>query len=192
MRKRGVACCAGVFPGGGRVESGNHSDPPSSPATLDELLREDVIPFTALMPEIDALMPAHVEFPNIEPGLPASLSPQMIRRFLRDQLGFDKHLILTDILDIPLLAARFEPAEAARLAIEAGNDLVLVHHHVESIARALAKLPHWMIDDAGKRLDHFRKKKLHGSLKWSDEAWRKTCTALESLSREFSGDGEPA
>lgn len=190
MRKRGVACCACGFPGGGRADPCCHPGAPSAPATLDELLREDVIPYTALMPEIDALMPSHVEFPAIETGLPASLSPRIIRRFLRDQLGFDQHLVLTDAPGIPHIAARFGAAEAARLAIEAGNDLVIIQGSVEPALDALSGLPHWMIDDAELRLDRFRKKKLHGPLKWSDEAWRSTCAALDALSREFSGADE--
>lgn len=190
MRKRGVACCARGFPGGGTVDPNCQSGAPSCPATFNELLREDVIPYTALMPEIDSLMPSHVEFPSIEPGLPASLAPRIIRRFLRDQLGFDKHLVLTDAPGVPHIAARFGAAEAARLAIEAGNDLVMAHGPADSILDALSRLPHWMIDDAETRLDRFRKKKLHGPLKWSESAWRNSCTALESLSREFSGGAE--
>ncbi|MEN9535838.1 MAG: beta-N-acetylhexosaminidase, partial [Verrucomicrobiota bacterium] len=85
MRKRSIASCGKHFPACGRAVSDPHHDLPSSPATIEELLREDVIPYTALMPELDSIMLAHIEFPNIDPDFPASLSPKIIRRFLRDQ-----------------------------------------------------------------------------------------------------------
>jgi beta-N-acetylhexosaminidase len=104
LRKRHMASCGKHFPAGGRAWSDPHHDLPSSPATLEELLREDVLPFTALMPELDAVMLAHVEFPNIDPEFPASLSRRMIQGFLRDQLGFDHHVVLTDDLDMGAIA----------------------------------------------------------------------------------------
>jgi beta-N-acetylhexosaminidase len=74
IRKRSIATCAKHFPAGGLAESDPHHDLPSSQATLKELMREDVIPYTALMPELDAIMLGHVDFPNIDPEFPASLS----------------------------------------------------------------------------------------------------------------------
>ena len=158
MRKRSVAGCAGNFPGG------------ASTSNLNDLLRRDIIPYTALMPEIDAVMTGSRVFPNIDPEFPAALSQRIVRSFLRDQLGFDKHLVLT------------ESPEVER-AIRAGNDLVILRHPADGAE--IARLPHWMRDDSLTRLEHFRKKKLHGPLKWSEETWRKTCSALKALAAGF-------
>lgn len=190
LRKRHVASCAKHFPAGGRAFSDPHHDLPSSPATLDELLREDVIPYTALMPELDAIMLAHIEFPNIDPDLPASFSPRIIRSFLRGQLGFDDHLVLTDDLDMGAIASRYGRSEDVKLAISAGNDLAMICHTAldtaEAAARAIAGLPHWMTEEAHKRVDHFRRKKLNDPLKWSDANWSETHSALATLAAEFS------
>jgi beta-N-acetylhexosaminidase len=189
LRKRHIASCAKHFPAGGRALSDPHHDLPSSPATIDELLREDVIPYTALMPELDAVMLAHVEFPNIDPDFPASLSPRVIRRFLRDQLGFDKHLVLTDDLDMGAIANRYGRGEDVKLAISAGNDLALICHlaleTAETAARAIAELPHWMTEEARDRIERFRRKKLHPPLKWSDKTWEETCASLAKLAADF-------
>lgn len=188
LRKRHVASCAKHFPAGGRALADPHHDLPSSPATPAELLREDVIPYTALMPEIDAVMLAHVEFPNIDPEFPASLSPRVIRRFLRDQLGFDRHLVLTDDLDMGAIASRYGRGEDARLAIAAGNDLAMICHRTETAeaaARAIAELPHSVRDEALERVERFRRKKLSAPLAWSETKWRQTCAALASLAAEF-------
>jgi len=187
-RKRSVATCGKHFPAGGRARSDPHHDLPSSPATLDELLREDVIPYTALMPELDAIMLAHVEFPGIDPDFPASLSPRIIRRFLRDQLGFDRHLVLTDDLDMGAIASRYGRGEDVKLAITAGNDLAMICHRndtAETAAQAIAALPLWMRDDARDRIDRFRRKKIHPPPTWSDKTWTQTCDALAALAAAF-------
>lgn len=193
QRKRYMASCAKHFPAGGRAESDPHHDLPSCSATLDELLADDVLPYTALMPELDAIMLAHVEFPNIDPGLPASLSPIVIRRFLRDQLGFDKHLVLTDDLDMGAIQKRYGRGEDARLAIAAGNDLALICHQTETAeiaAEAIATLPHGVIDDARQRVERFREKRLHHPPAWSQPNWDKACSAIETIRQQVPDEGE--
>jgi beta-N-acetylhexosaminidase len=189
LRKRHIATCGKHFPAGGRALSDPHHDLPSSSATIDELLREDVIPYTALMPELDAVILAHVDFPNIDPDFPASLSPRVIRRFLRDQLGFDKHLVLTDDLDMGAIAARYGRGEDVKLAISAGNDVALICHRAletaETAARSIAELPHGMREEARDRIERFRLKKIHGPLVWSETKWEETRNALAKLAEDF-------
>ena len=193
QRKRQLAGCGKHFPAGGRAVADPHHDLPSCPATLDELLREDVLPYTALMPELDAVMLAHIEFPNIDAEFPASLSPRIIRRFLRDQLGFDHHLVLTDDLDMGAITSRYSRGEDVQLALRAGNDLALICHQTqtaEAAARAIAELPHWLTEEAHDRVERFRRKKLHGPLVWSDRQWAETCAALTALAAEFPEEPE--
>lgn len=197
MRKSRIASCGKHFPACGRAQSDPHHDLPTSSATLEELLREDVLPYTALMPELDAVMLAHVEFPLIDPELPASLSPRVIRRFLRDQLGFDRHLVLTDDLDMGAIATRYGRGEDVKLAIRAGNDLAMICHRTETAeaaARALAELPHAMLEEARERVERFRRSRLHHPPAWSASRWAATCDALATLAAEVPGDesGPPA
>ena len=194
LRKRSIAGCAKHFPAGGRAQSDPHHELPSCPATLADLLREDVIPYTALMPELDAVMLGHVEFPNIDADFPASLSPRIVRRFLRDQLGFDRHLVLTDDLDMGAIPRRYGRGDDVKLAIEAGNDLAMICHRTataEDAARALAQLPRRVIAEARERVERFREKKLHPPLAWSDQKWSATCTALAKLATEVPEPDAP-
>ncbi len=184
LRKRGIASCGKHFPACGRALSDPHHDLPSSPATIGELLEEDALPYTALGPELDAIMLAHIEFPNIDPEFPASLSPRMIRGFLRGQLGFDRHLILTDDLDMGAITKRYGRGPDVKLAIEAGNDLAMICHDIasaEAAATAIADLPFWMLDEAKERVDRFRRKKLHDPLPWTERRWNETCAAIAKL-----------
>lgn len=183
LRKRSIASCAKHFPACGRAQSDPHHDLPSSPATIEELLREDIIPYTALMPELDAIMLAHVDFPNIDPLFPASLSPRIVQRFLRDQLGFDRHLVLTDDLDMGAITRRYGRGQDVKLAIEAGNDLALICHRTETAelaAAAIAELPQRITNEALERVEKFRRK-LHPPLVWSEKKWQDTCDSLAQL-----------
>ena len=182
-RKRSVLTCGKHFPAGGRALSDPHHDLPSCDATLADLLKEDVLPFTALMPELDAIMLAHVDFPNIDPEFPASLSKRIVTSFLRHQLGFDHHLVLTDDLDMGAISKRYGRGQDVKLAIEAGNDLALICHQIDSAelaAKALSEVSFPTIDDATRRLERFRKK-LSGPLPWSDSKWQQTCKDIADL-----------
>ncbi len=186
LRKRGVASCAKHFPAGGRALADPHHELPVALATLDELLREDVLPYTALMPELDAIMLGHVEFPNIDAAFPASLSPRIIRRFLRDQLGFDDHLVLTDDLDMAAITRRYGRGQDARLALEAGNDLALICHRTataEVAAAALRELPWIVLSEAWERVERLRDK-LRWPRPWSEPQWQAACAGLAELAAE--------
>ncbi|TAG10482.1 MAG: beta-N-acetylhexosaminidase [Verrucomicrobia bacterium] len=182
-RKRGIVTCAKHFPAGGRAMVDPHHDLPSSSATLEELLREDVIPYTALMPELDAIMLAHVDFPAIDASRPASLSARIIRRFLRDQLGFDRQVLIPDDLDMAAIQKRFGRGEDARLAIEAGNDLALICHQtegIEAVAKSIEELPCTILEEAHQRVHRLRRK-LKTPVPWTDAAWQGACSRMAAL-----------
>jgi beta-N-acetylhexosaminidase len=93
------------------------------------------------------------------------------------------------------IAKRHGRGEDVKLAIAAGNDLALICHETgsaEAAARAIAELPHWMIEEARDRIDRFRRKKLHGPLVWSDAKWEKTIHDLTELAAEFQENDNTA
>jgi beta-N-acetylhexosaminidase len=186
LRKRGVASCAGHFPGGRQAPASDGDEPTGSLATIEELLRADLLPYTALMPELDAIMTGHPEFANLEPGLPASLSSRVVRRLLRDQLGFDHHLVLTDDLDHDAITRRFGRGPDARLAIEAGNDLALICQRPDTApaaAAAIRTLPTQRLSEAWERVERMRDK-LHWPLPWSPAKWDENRAKIALLAAE--------
>lgn len=183
MRKRGMLGCGKHFPACARAMSDPHHDLPISDATIDEMMKEDVIPYTALMPELDSIMLAHVCFPNVDKDFPASLSKCIISDWLRGQLGFEKHLVLTDDLDMGAIVKRYGRGEDVKLAISAGNDLAMICHQTETAetaAIAIGELPIWQRDEARERIQRFRKK-MSGPLVWSDSKWQETCEKMIEL-----------
>ena len=182
-RKRGILGCGKHFPACGRAMSDPHEDLPFSDATKEEMMREDVIPYTALMPELDSVMLAHVMFPKLDAELPASLSRPIVTGWLRDQLGFDKHLVMTDDLDMGAIANRYGRGEDVKLAIRAGNDLAMICHKTETAvlaAEAIGDLPIGLRDDARARLARFRKK-MSAPLDFSEVKWEALCVKIADV-----------
>ena len=156
---RGIQTCGKHFPGMGAADCDPHHDLPVLHGTRDSFLREASMPFTALMPELPSLMIAHLLIPEIDAELPTSLSPALVRGFLRDQLGYEG-VVFTDDLCMGAIAKRYTPAESAALALRAGCDLPLVCHdvveHLESVAAAIEALPEDILEPVARRVERFR------------------------------------
>jgi beta-N-acetylhexosaminidase len=182
-RKRGMLGCGKHFPACGRAMSDPHEDLPFSDVTKEEMMAEDVIPYTALMPELDSVMLAHVMFPKLDAEFPASLSRKIVTGWLRDQLGFDKHLVMTDDLDMGAIMNRYGRGDDVKLAISAGNDLAMICHRTdtaEAAAKAIAELPIGIRDDAQARIALFRKK-MSAPLDFTQGEWDVVCQKITAI-----------
>lgn len=172
LRKQDLRSAAKHFPAGGRASG--------STVTLREMLAEDLIPFTALMTELDALVVGHQNLPALDPDRPASLSRRIVSSLLRDQLGFDRHLVLADDLSSPSFPSQFPLDHALPAALAAGNDLAIVARDpkdLEQAAERLSEVPAPQRQDTEIRIERFRKK-LASPLPWSDDRWKATCPKL--------------
>ncbi len=158
-RRLDIATCGKHFPGMGGAQCDPHFDLPVLHGACDSFLQNAAIPFHALMPELTSLMIAHLLIPEIDTGLPTSLSPALVNGFLRRQLGYGG-VVFTDDLCMGAIAGRYSPEESVPLALRAGCDLPLVCHdvlqHLEAIAAAVQALPRQILDEAGERIARFR------------------------------------
>lgn len=117
------AGCVGIvkhMPGHGRSMVDSHKELPVVDVSNEEL-ESDIGPFRALKDAPMGMM-SHLLYRAWDAERPASLSPTVIAGIVRDRIGFDG-LLMTD--DIGMEALTGTPAERARAAIDAGNDLVL-------------------------------------------------------------------
>lgn len=111
------------FPGHGRAKGDSHQVGPSVPS-LDELRGYDLLPFVGVLKAVPVgVMMAHVYVVGLDIR-PASLSPAIIQTVLRKELGH-RGLVFTDSLSMRPIRYHFAAAEAARLALYAGNDVLL-------------------------------------------------------------------
>jgi beta-N-acetylhexosaminidase len=74
---------------------------------------------------VDVVMAAHVVNGQIDPNTPASLSALTVTALLRAELGWDG-VVVTDDLQAAAIRDAFGFDDAIALAIDAGNDLLLV------------------------------------------------------------------
>ncbi|MCW4454772.1 beta-N-acetylhexosaminidase [Flavobacterium sp. MXW15] len=127
MHGAGMAATLKHFPGHGTVKEDTHFDDASDPRPLEELRREDLVPFVAgIEAGADAVMMAHVVYPQVAPE-PAGYSPRWIGQILRQEMGF-RGVVFSD--DIGMAASFSAGGVKARVDahLDAGCDVVLVCH----------------------------------------------------------------
>lgn len=188
MRKNGVLGCGKHFPGNGRALADTHHELPVADCSLAELLREDLLPYTALAPELDGILASHLDFLQLDSGVPASLSRRILTGLLRDQLGYEG-LILTDDLDMGAIAKNYGRGADVRQAVEAGADLALICHQTETLPEALKALEgvsDHLVYDTEKRLKKARKR-LGKQPLFTEAAWEKVNEDLRVLTKEVTG-----
>jgi len=121
MEQAGILCVVKHFP----ASAG--PDPHHSPSVLD-IDRADldnlVSPFIAVIKNgARSIMAAHTRAPAVDDEI-ASLSPAVMGKWLRDDLGFDGIIVSDDF--IMAAAGNISPEEAAVLSVAAGSDMILV------------------------------------------------------------------
>lgn len=120
----GMAATGKHFPGHGSVEADSHTDDVCDPRAFTEIEDSDLRPFSKLSGELDAVMMAHVLYPEAD-TVAAGYSEYWIQTVLRRQLGF-RGTVFSD--DLGMFAAKVAGGLAARVraSLQAGCDAVLV------------------------------------------------------------------
>lgn len=132
----GILAVSKHFPGHGSVPADSHEELPVQTASLDELRARDFVPFRAAVEAgAEAIMVAHIDVEAVDPGVPSSLSPEVIG-LLRDELGFDG-LVVTDAQDMAAISDGYGSGAAAVQALAAGADVVLMPADVEAAHTAI-------------------------------------------------------
>ena len=121
------------FPGHGSSTVDSHGHLPVVDIPEGELLERDFLPFkTAVQAGAEALMTAHVLYPQIDPEYPATLSTRILRDLLRERFGF-QGVIISDGMAMGALAENFTVSDSLKLMIQAGLDLILVHSRYDLV-----------------------------------------------------------
>jgi beta-glucosidase-like glycosyl hydrolase len=149
-REAGVLSCAKHFPGHGSTPEDSHDTLPEVDKSLDQLRREDLVPFRrAVEEDVDMVMISHVAYPMGEDSLtPASFDGRIINKLLREELGFDG-VVITDSLEMAgarwYARGRFGGAGGFERSLLAGVDLLLHTRPIpetvmETVIRTLEKV----------------------------------------------------
>jgi beta-N-acetylhexosaminidase len=144
MREQGILSCGKHFPGYSAATVDAHHDLPKIERTRAELDGEELAVFRRFAPLVDSMMICHGWYPSFNAAKrPASLSREIVTNLLREEFRYEG-LIMTDDLDMGAILNEYGLEETIRLAIEAGNDWVMICHRlasIEEVHSTLGKLP---------------------------------------------------
>jgi beta-N-acetylhexosaminidase len=131
MQSNGLIACIKHYPGGlGATPYDAHDILPTDNRSRDQIYATELAPYKTLINSPDPLvrpamiMSTDVLMPAIDPVMPAELSHIFMTDILRTQFGYDG-VVVTDALYMGGIADKWSEPEAAVLAIQAGNDMIL-------------------------------------------------------------------
>lgn len=121
------------FPGHGDTVQDSHKEAAISEKSLEELEKCEFLPFAAgIEAGAGMVMLGHITLTEIDPFMPATLSPIVVKDLLREALGFEG-VIITDAFAMEALGG-FDNTQAALMAVEAGCDIILCPLEPQAVA----------------------------------------------------------
>jgi beta-N-acetylhexosaminidase len=138
MREAGMAAVAKHFPGHGAVRADSHLALPVDRREYADM-EPDLRPYRLLIEnQLAGVMLAHVEYPAVD-SLPASLSRRWVNDILRQALNFHG-CVFADDLSMAGVAAAGDVPTRARLALDAGCDVLPIFNDRAAVERTLSVL----------------------------------------------------
>lgn len=138
LQANGIMACAKHFPGIGRTVLDSHFELPVLHAHGTRLESSDLVPFTrAVKADVATMMLSHILFTALDPVWPASLSPVIADRLLRDKIGF-RGVSMTDDLDMK--AIKQDISTCITQILRANIDLALICHTGPDIEQAVLEV----------------------------------------------------
>jgi beta-N-acetylhexosaminidase len=133
VQDHGAIATGKHFPGHGDTDTDSHVALPVIRHDRERMDSVELRPFReAIEAGMGAIMTAHISVPSLNGGVrePSTLSPLVMTRILREELGF-AGIVFTDAMDMAAIARRHSAGEAAVRAIEAGADVILMPPNVQ-------------------------------------------------------------
>lgn len=140
FQEYGLIACAKHFPGHGDTEVDSHIGLPIVSRPLESLREVELPPFRAAVAAgVASIMTAHIVFPALDPGRPATASKRIISGLLREELGYDG-VVVTDAIDMAGFQTSVGVENGVIDCINAGVDLILACNSLELQERVLKAL----------------------------------------------------
>jgi len=157
MHLAGMKATGKHFPGHGSVKADSHIAIPIDYRSKSDIESLDILPFKHLIKanKIDALMPAHIIFPEID-SESVGFSSYWLQDILRKQLGFNG-VIFSDDLSMEGASCVGGYVERAEAAQQAGCDMLLLCNNRDGCIS--------VIDNANINLDKVSNQRIERLLK---------------------------
>ena len=129
MRSEGIVTALKHFPGHGSSTGDTHK---GFVDVTVQWKKSELVPYRAMIRQgrVDTVMAAHVFNKNIDPSYPATLSQETINVLLRQKLGF-RGVVITDDLQMGAISKKYGLKNTLRLAINAGDDILLFGNQLD-------------------------------------------------------------
>jgi len=150
LRDAGIISTANHFPGHGETKIDSHTSMPVLDLPVSHFEEIELLPFSkAINSGIPSIMTGHLAAPQlaralgataVESNLPATVSPYLTRKLLREQLGFDG-VIITDSLEMAAVKNLYSSeVQLCIAAINAGADIALMPTDFEEVHNSIKEL----------------------------------------------------
>ncbi len=136
MNNAGMSATGKHFPGHGNVKEDSHLQLPHDNRSMQEISDLDIIPFSDLATRLDAIMPAHIVYDEVD-ELPACFSEIWLKEILRTEFCFNG-AIISDDLSMKATECMGDYNTRARYALSAGCDMVLVCNNRKGVHEVLS------------------------------------------------------
>jgi len=124
MQAEGVMGCLKHFPGHGDTSVDSHYGLPVVDVDATTFRKRELVPFCELANgEARMVMTAHIVFPQIDPGTPATMSRTILQDVLRKELGFGG-VVVSDDLGMKAISSMLDQPETSIKLANAGCDLL--------------------------------------------------------------------
>ncbi|QTA93380.1 beta-N-acetylhexosaminidase [Desulfonema magnum] len=140
LQNNRVMAVAKHFPGIGRTTSDSHNDMPFLNADMAALESFDLLPFEAAIKQaVAGIMLSHIFYNKIDPKWPASLSPRIAKKLLRNMMGF-AGIVITDDLDMGAIKKHYDIRTVIQQILSADIDITLICHKGPNIEIAFEEI----------------------------------------------------
>jgi beta-N-acetylhexosaminidase len=186
MNCAGMAATGKHFPGHGAVAADSHLASPIDERDFDSIMTKDLLPFKQLIAEgLEGIMPAHVIYANVDAN-PAGFSTFWIQQVLRQQLNFNG-TVFSDDLSMEGAAFAGDFPARARMAQQAGCDMLLVCNNPEAAEQVLEALPITQDPIRERRLKAMQgKAALNCGQLQQTEKWQHTSSIINQLMTKYA------
>jgi beta-N-acetylhexosaminidase len=162
LQRQGVVGALKHFPGLGAATTDAHVTLPVITRTRAELEATELAPYRALIAsgQVHMIMSTDELVTALDPNVPAEISKPIITGVLRDELHYDG-VAVTDALYMAGITDHYTFTQAAVMAIEAGNDMIMapwqpymIQGIVDGLKQALANgsLTMQQVDNSVRRI----------------------------------------
>eukprot|EP00668_Euglena_longa_P004414 GGOE01005170.1.p1 GENE.GGOE01005170.1~~GGOE01005170.1.p1 ORF type:complete len:293 (-),score=79.82 GGOE01005170.1:128-1006(-) len=164
-QQQAVGAVAKHFPGHGDTYTDSHLELPQVQKTLAQLWALELKPFKAAVEaNVSGIMTAHILFPKVDAGRPATMSRMFISNILRNAMHYDG-VVFSDSLDMKaVMNARMSLRNVIIDSVNAGVDMLVTSNKrtdnfedraIPVLVNAVqaGDIPLWRVREAHRRID---------------------------------------